>query len=210
MPISARHTQPHLAPSATGFDGGMASFPAPFGQDFPNLEKALTENVPVLCTLLVGFIGLLFVTIATVDTKEVMHTVTYRPLIVGCPQVFEVPGKNFTLWVAGIDCLLFYLAVVSIIYARMSQYRGLVSNAELIALREREPLVREEEKRLDRRRESYVTICMFLFNTGISSLPLALIPFTDKRSRQSIVIDLVVVLLIYSVWALKGRLTRSS
>lgn len=51
---------------------------------------------------------------------------------------------------------------------------------------------------------------MFLFNTGISSLPLALIPFTDKRSRQSIVIDLVVVLLIYSVWALKGRLTRSS
>jgi hypothetical protein len=188
----------------------MASFPAPFGQDFPNLEKALTENVPVLCTLLVGFIGLLFVTIATVDTKDVMHVVSYRPLIVTCPEIFEAPGKNFTLWITGTDCLLFYLAVLSIIYARMSQYRDLVSDTDLAALRLREPLVSEEEKRLDRRRDSYVTICMFLFNTGISSLPLALIPFTDKRSRQSLVIDLVIVLLAYSVWALKGRLTRSS
>lgn len=188
----------------------MARFPAPFGQDFPNLEEALTENVPVLCTLLVGFVGLLFVTIATVDTEHAIHAVTYRPLIVACPQIFEVPGKNFVLWVTGIDCSLFYLAVVSIIYARMSQYRHLVTDTALAEMRQEEPLIGEEEKRLDRRRESYVTICMFLFNTGISSLPLALIPFTDKRSRQSIVIDLVIVLLLYSVWALKGRLSRSS
>ncbi len=188
----------------------MARFPAPFGQDFPNLERALIENVPVLCTLLVGFVGLLFVTVATLpEISQSFHRVTYRPLVISGPSIFSCPGKDFSLWVSGMDCLLFYLSVVSIIYARMSQYRDLVSGTALAWLRQREPLVAGEEQRLDRRRERYVTTCMLLFDTGISSLPLALIPISDKRSHQSVVIDLVILLFIYSFWALRTRFIGS-
>jgi hypothetical protein len=100
----------------------VARFPAPFGHDFPNLDRALTENVQVLCTLLVGFIGLLFVTVATLsDIDKSFHEVVYRPLLVWGPALFSASGRSFTLRIAGLDCLLFYLAVLSIIYARMSE-----------------------------------------------------------------------------------------
>jgi hypothetical protein len=153
----------------------MAQFPAPFGEDFPNLERALSENIPVLCGLLVGFAGLLFITVATLpDIDKNLHPIIYRPLVMYGPTLASAGGKAFALWITGVDCLLFYLAVVSIIYARMSQYRDLISEPALVMLRKQEPLIAEEENRLNRRRNRYVTSCMVLFNCAIISLPISL------------------------------------
>jgi hypothetical protein len=182
-------------------------FPAPFGEDFPNLERALSENIPVLCGLLVGFAGLLFVTAATLpDIDKILHDVTYRPLILSNPTVVSVSGRAFVLLFTGVDCLLFYLSVISIIYARMSQYRDLVSEAELRTLRAQEPLVVEEEQRLDRRRNRYVTSCMIMFNCAITSLPVSLLALLSKRWIQSVILNLFVIMLFWSFWATRRRL----
>jgi hypothetical protein len=182
-------------------------FPAPFGEDFPNLERALSENIPVLCGLLVGFAGLLFVTVATLpDIDKVLHSIEYRPLIVCDPTIASFDGRAFVLWFTGADCLLFYLAVISIIYARMSQYRDLVSEAELRTLRAQEPLVLEEERRLDKRRNRYVTNCMLLFNCAIVSLPFSFVVLLPKRWLQSVLLNLFLLILCYSFWATRRRL----
>jgi hypothetical protein len=184
----------------------VARFPAPFGHDFPNLDRALTENVPVLCTLLVGFIGLLFVTVATLsDIDKSFHEVVYRPLLVWGPALFSASGRSFTLRIAGLDCLLFYLAVLSIIYARMSEYRDLVTDDRLTELR-KDQLFVNEQARLDRRRRRYVTTCMIFFNCAVSSLPLAFLPITHQRWHQGFVIDVVAVVLLFSFWSNRQRL----
>jgi hypothetical protein len=182
-------------------------YPAPFGEDFPNLEKALSENIPVLCGLLVGFAGLLFVTVATLpDIDKVLHSIEYRPLIVYDPTIASLDGRTFVLWFSGVDCLLFYLAVISIIYARMSQYRDLVSEAKLRRLRTQEPLVVEEERRLDNRRSRYLTYCMVLFNWAIVSLPFSFVALLPKRWLQSILLNVFVLILLYTFWATRRRL----
>jgi hypothetical protein len=185
-------------------------FPAPFGEDFPNLERGLSENIPVLCGLLVGFAGLLFVTVATLsDIDKSLHIVDYRPLVLLGPTLVNIAGKVFLLWLSGVACLFFYLAVVSIIYARMSQYRDLVSESELVRLRTQEPLVVEEEQRLNRRRNRYVTSCMILFNCAIISLPVSLLPLiVEKRWVQSLVIDVSILFLVYTFWAMRKRLLQ--
>lgn len=186
----------------------MAKFPAPFGSDFPNLERALVENVPVLCTLLVGFVGLLFVTVATLpDIDKTFHEVSYRPLVIFPPVLFSIGGRAFALWISGLDCLFFYFAVLSIIYARMSDYRNLISETALAAQRCAEPLLAAEQARLDRRREKFVTLCMLAFNGGICSLPLALLPATHQRWHQSIVINGAIALLIFSLVSNRQRLS---
>jgi hypothetical protein len=117
-------------------------------------------------------------------------------------------GKILFSGSAELIVCFFYFAVVFIIYARMSQYRDLISESRLRRLRVKEPLIVEEEKRLDHRRNRYVTSCMTLFNCAIISLPISLLSLTERRWLQSLVIDLAVLIFGYSLWATRRRLKK--
>src|SRR4051794_22029962 len=138
----------------------MARFPAPFGEEFPNLEPTLGEVVPVFCTILAGFAGLLFVASATApDLEKGVHEVWVRPLVIFGPAFGPVAGKGFLLWVSAVDFFLFYGTVISVIYAKMLQYRGIIGHVDLHRVL-KDPVVHREATRLDQRRALCITACI--------------------------------------------------
>src|ERR1700730_697079 len=51
--------------------------------------------------------------------------------------------------------------------------------------------------------------CIFFFNIAITSLPIALLPFIGKRWWQSAIIDIFLLLFLYSLLLEKERLRRA-
>jgi hypothetical protein len=86
---------------------------------FPNLVHALEDLMPVICTLLVGFVGVVYITIGT--THDKLPDVVFQPLLVFRSDfnvAFE--AKGFLLTTSGLSLVFLYFCVVTMTLSRMA------------------------------------------------------------------------------------------
>jgi hypothetical protein len=86
---------------------------------FPNLVPALEDLMPVICTLLVGFVGVVYITIGT--THDKLPDVVFQPLLVFRPDInMDFKAKGFLLTTSGLSSVFLYFCVVAMILSRMA------------------------------------------------------------------------------------------
>ena len=178
----------------------MSTLPEPLSSTFPNLIEALEENMPLLCTILVGFEGLAFVTVAASHDPFPEVALLAFPLI-----SFRFNARPFIMTTSGSSCLLLYFSVMFMVYSRMSRYKHLLTKAEIVLFVERDRelqlVVEKAIRSLDSRRFVCAISCMFTFNTAITLIPISVLIFAPTLIF-SVGVDLLIVSWVVSVYFL--------
>jgi hypothetical protein len=179
-------------------------YPEPLGNDFIDLSNVLEENLPVLCTLLFGFEGLLFVTVATLDKMNVdIKNITFQYLIFwSALSSHSIEPRTFIMIFSGLSCSFLYLSVISVIYSRLSRYDSIIS-ADVLTNYRQNNLYNKRLEEFDRRRSRLTNLSMLFFNLGITLLPISVLGFLYGWFRPwlfSVLVYLFVVVFLYSLY----------
>ncbi|MBV9480057.1 MAG: hypothetical protein JO249_04790 [Acidobacteria bacterium] len=165
--------------------------------DSPNYIEALEEIIPLLCTILFGFEGLLFVGVALSDQSFGVTTFHEIPF-----WQKNVNVKTLLLAISGACCVLLYISVMAILYCRMKRYKHLISDVDLAILLD-DPQhgdqVHDQIDTLERARLIYSNISIITFNAAvIVLLPISGFIFIKNDIMLSIVTDCLFLIWLIS------------
>ena len=144
--------------------------PVPLQSAFPNLVEALEELMPLLCTLLVGFEGLVFVTVATLHDK--LPAVVFEPLLGISPKsiIMIFDTNRLILILSGISSSLLYFCVINMVYSRMFRSSHLLGN-DAVTVTPNDPkmtiCITQKRHILEERRFTCSIVTLWLFNTAV-------------------------------------------
>ena len=148
--------------------------PKVLGRTFPNPIESLEENIPLLGSILMGFEGLLFVTVATSGESEARAN--FEPLLgLFSNSNLTLNRRGFVLSVAGTSFALFYVSLLLMVYSRMSRFRHLMSPDDIKKEIDGDQTnggelardIENEIRRLDQRRFRFSVFSMLAFNTAV-------------------------------------------
>lgn len=174
---------------------------------YPNLIEALEEDIPSLCTILAGFEGLVFITVATLH--EELPKTTFRPLMFATYLQTSWMTKGLVVMLSGLACVFLYLSVIAMVYSRMSRFRHLVAASELksVVLADPDliPIIERDVRIRDKRRFRLANTSMFCFNTALMLILVTGLVFAPTL-LFSIGIYLVSLIWIWSLLLLRTTL----
>lgn len=179
--ISASHDRPH----ATS---------APLGTDLPNFVPALTQNLPILCTILVGIEGLLFVTIGAAKDLPREYIIFFPFILIDSPRMM-LPLRD-TVMLVSLICLIAYIVAGYLsVLAQMNDMGAAVREGRVDPNAPGYPSVlakvnEEQGKQIEKARS--------VFNLGTGIFPLSLICLLSDR-LFSTMFDIYALLMIISL-----------
>jgi hypothetical protein len=147
--------------------------PPPVGDDFPNFSRALETNLPLLCTILVGVTGLLFVTVATVENLP-KHDIMFRllPWRDHPAITLDAELRNIVMVLSLVCSLLYIVSGYFSVVAQMFDHRAAIEQGLIKPHSQYWPAY---ERRLDKRRRQHLLISMYAFNISTIMFPLPLL-----------------------------------
>jgi hypothetical protein len=179
--------------------------PPPVGDDFPNFSRALETNLPLLCTILVGVTGLLFVTVATVETLP-KHEIIFTLLPWRDHPAIPVPLEfRSVIMVLSLLCSLFYIVsgYFSVV-AQMFDHRSAVEQGLIKPHSQYWPAY---ERRLDRFRRQHLIMSMYAFNISTVIFPLPLLLML-QNTLMSVAFYVYIAILSLIGWFVRSRILR--
>ena len=168
--------------------------------DMPNWHDAVQTNIPVISSILTGFLGGLFVTVATSESPSLVNPVT-ASVFGWCPIQLPISQAGLVMILSGIAALLF---LNSVIYSMRSQ----ASDYEAIPVDRR--IGRPPQSLRDfweTNTERFADISLSIFNMGIAITPFTVLPFVPP----SVIPVFLLVVIGYELFAFffKRRLPTS-
>lgn len=143
---------------------------APLNKAFPNWEKVIGEDIPLLCTLLFGFAGAYFCSIAVAE-----HLPDYLETNLYLVKIPTIHTKGLILWLTGLASAAFFASVMSAVYSGMLDPEPYVPALNSMSNRskEQEDADTAALARFRQKRDFLQHISITAFNFGSFLLPIS-------------------------------------
>lgn len=164
----------------------------PWNRKYPNWDRVIDDVIPLICTLLFGFSGTFFVSIAVADKAQVNE---FSQTNLGWFVIPEIEAKDAILILSGISSIAFFASVLSAIYSKLSDAD---SSRPTIEAQLRSPaqvaVDRVALSDFHARQAKLRALSIKAFNSGVFVLPICGLMLLPKLA-------FVVALILYLVFA---------
>jgi hypothetical protein len=156
--------------------------------DFPNLQKSIETNVPVISSIIMSFLTGLFVALATSENKILSSPVVLR--------VYEWYHIQIPLSKSGVAMILSGSAAMCFLFSVMYSMKAQASDYDALPENKKPKQVPDIIQSYFRESTIYFTKwSLVAFNMGLAIFPLVLLPFIKEDYN---VLFLVLLLVFYS------------
>lgn len=162
--------------------------------DIPNWQDAVQTNIPVISSILTGFLGSLFVTVVTSENPNLDGPVA-ASFFGWCPVQIPVSQADLAMSLSGLAAILFLNSVIYGMRAQASDYEAIPINRRIGRAPDSLRIFWETNT------ERFADKSLSLFNLGI-----AITPFTVVAFIPPYVIPAFILLIIgYELYAFFSR-----